>query len=263
MTGHYPQETEDVLRVALGEGRLEAIEPALAVFLKLLGIDLRGSDSRYRELLYRFLQTVTEVHRQQMGRDAGEVVWTPPPPNGRHVTQPDRGGLTLDELYEDWHRFDPSRPQRTLDDVQATIRDFKRVIGTKPADAIERPDIIRYRDELIARGLKPKTVDKKITFLCALFNVGINNGKLMVNPAQRIPIPKGESHHRLPFDREDLAKIFGSPLYTQGYCLGRKVGDAGVWIPLLALFQGCRVEEIAQLLVYQMASVPWRDPGAL
>lgn len=109
--------------------------------------------------------------------------------------------------------------------------------------------MIRYRDHLIGTGLRPKTVEKKVTFLCALFNVAINHGKLTANPARRIPIPKGDTRRRVPFDRDDLTPIFGAPLFNGGQELGRKVGEAGAWIPLLALYQGCRVEELAQLLV--------------
>jgi len=242
-------ETREGLRDVLRASRLEAIEPVLTVFLELLGIELRGSGPKYRELLYRFLQTVTEVHDQQLARDEGEVVWTPEPVSSSRLLQARTGSTPLDELFEDWQRFDPNRPERTVDDVRRVLDDFQQVTGRKTVESVERQDVIRYRDELIGRGLRPKTVDKKITFLCALFNVGINNGKVTVNPAQRIPVPRSDSRHRLPFDMDDLKHIFGSALYTQGKTLGRRVGDAGAWIPLLALYQGCRVEEIAQLLV--------------
>ena len=243
------RETRDALREVLADARIEAVEPALAGFLHLLGIELRGDESRYRELLYRFLQTVTEVHDQQIARDQGEVVWTPEPPETSRLAPAQPGHVTFDELFEDWQRFDPNRPQRTVDDVRRTLDDFLSVIGQKAADRVERTDVIRYRDELIGRGLAPKTVNKKITLICALFNTGINNGTLDKNPAQRIPTPKSDSRHRLPFDQGDLRQIFQSPLFVERRNLGRGVHDAGRWIPLLALYQGCRVEELAQLLV--------------
>jgi len=243
------RQTREALRDILRTGQIDRIEPALKVFLHLLGLDLRGDDKEYRNLLYRFAQTATEVHDQQIARDRGEVVWTPEPVHSSHLGQPAAGTLTLEELFEDWKRFDPGRPARTLSDVRRVIDDMQQLVGRKPVGAITRQEVIQYRDELIGRGLRPKTVNKKITFLCALFNVGINNGKLTVNPAQRIPIPKSDSRHRLPFDIDDLKRLFGSPLYRGEKSLGRRVGEAGVWIPLLALYQGCRVEELAQLLV--------------
>ena len=243
------RQTAQALKETLAQSRLEAVQPALEAFLHLLGIDLRGSESRYRALLYRFLQTVAEVHHQQLRRDEGEVVWTPDPPEESRLATPAQGRVTFEDLFDDWRRFDPSRPQRTVDDVRRTLDDLLSIIGQKAADTVERTDVIRYREELIGRGLAPKTVNKKITFICALFNVGINNGKLDRNPAQRIPTPKSDSRHRLPFDRNDLQQIFRSPVFTERKDLGRGVRDAGRWIPLLALYQGCRVEELAQLLV--------------
>ncbi|WP_198005558.1 DUF6538 domain-containing protein [Thioalkalivibrio thiocyanodenitrificans] len=250
--------TRELLTEALQRSRLERIEPALQTFLHLLGVELRGDEGHYRSLLYRFLQTVTEVHDQQLVRDAGEVIWTPEPPLTRHATAsspPVADGPGLDEIYEDWKRFDPRRPQRTLDDVRRVLEDFQHVVGRKGAAAINRQDIIRYRDHLIGLGLRPKTVEKKITFLCALFNVGINNGKLTVNPAQRIPIPKSDSRSRLPFDLDDLKRIFCSPVYMAGKQLDRRVGEASAWLPLLSLYQGCRVEELAQLRVEDVREI--------
>ncbi|MCW8905976.1 MAG: site-specific integrase [Sedimenticola sp.] len=250
--------TREQLREMLRKGQLEAIEPALQVFLDLLGVEPRGDQNRYRTLLYRFLQTVTEVHDQQLARDAGEVIWSPEPPVIRHssaTSLPVAHGPGLDELFEDWKRFNPRRPERTVDDVCLVLESFQQLVGKKGAAAMDRQDIIRYRDHLISQGLRPKTVGKKITFLCTLFNVGINSGKLTVNPAQRIPIPKSDSRSWLPFDLDDLKRIFSSPLYTDGDQLGRGVREASAWLPLLSLYQGCRVEELAQLLVADVQKI--------
>ncbi|HYW92752.1 MAG TPA: DUF6538 domain-containing protein [Gammaproteobacteria bacterium] len=246
--------TREALRDTLQHSRLERIEPALQTFLHLLGVELRGDAHRYRSLLYRFLQTATEVHDQQLARDAGEVVWTPQAP--ATAIQPGaQETLTLDGLFEDWRRFDPRRPQRTVTDVRGVVDGFQHLVGRKDARSIDRQDVIRYRDDLIGRGLRSKTVNKKIAFLCALFNVGINNGRLTVNPAQRVPIPKSDSRRRKPFSRDDLKRIFGSPVYTHGKHFGRRVGEASAWIPLLALYHGCRVEELAQLLIEDVQKI--------
>jgi len=240
--------TREALREALRHSRLERIEPALQTFLHLLRVELRGDESRYRALLYRFLQTATEVHDQQLARDAGEVVWTPQAP-ATAIAPGTQDMLTLDGLFEDWRRVDPRRPQRTVTDVRGVVDGFQGLVGKKDARSIDRQDVVRYRDDLIGRGLRSKTVNKKIAFLCALFNVGINNGRLIANPAQRVPIPKSASRRRKPFTRDDLKRIFGSPVYTRGKRFGRRVGEASAWIPLLALYHGCRVEELAQLLI--------------
>ncbi|WP_156782086.1 DUF6538 domain-containing protein [Acidihalobacter aeolianus] len=79
---HHAQrlETRDGLRETLRRNDLAAVEPALQTFLFLNGIEVHGDAAQQRKLRYRFLQTITEVHDQQLARDAGEVVWTPETP---------------------------------------------------------------------------------------------------------------------------------------------------------------------------------------
>ncbi|AOU97938.1 hypothetical protein BI364_08160 [Acidihalobacter yilgarnensis] len=246
-TGHAEREvTRAALKETLSQSALEAVEPALKGFLYLNGLHIDQKDTEgYRRLLYRFLQTVTEVHDQQLARDAGEVVWTPEAPlTPRSPTTP---GLSLETAFEDWKRFDPSRPARTVADVRRVVDAFQQLTAHKPLETIERQEVIAYRDQCIAQGLSAMTVSKKIALLCALFNVAIDSGKLRYNPAQRVSIPRGDRRQRKPFDLDDLKRIFGPTLYTRG--LGRKTGAAGIWLPLLALYQGCRVEELAQLRV--------------
>ncbi len=248
------QETNDLLKQILARGQLEKMEPALQQFLHLLGITPSGEKESWDRFRYQLLQTIVETHQQQMRRDQGEVIRTPEPLSVP-LSSAKAGGVSLDELFDDWARFDPNRPKRTLEDVELVIKEFKRLIGNKPADTIERTDIGRFRDCLLGQGLKPGTVGKKVTFLSTLFNVGIDNGKLKINPAQRTLIPKGNQLQRQPFELNELKTIFDSPLYTQGKQLTRKVGTAGVWVPLLALYQGCRVEELCQLLVEDLREV--------
>lgn len=257
-------QTREGLKDTLRRNDMAAVEPALQTFLLLNGIEVRGDAAQQRKLRYRFLQTITEVHEQQLARDAGEVVWTPQTP--AQPTSPvtvgpsygrtsHTGSLSFDEAFEDWYRFDPSRPKRTVDDVKLMMREFREIIGDKPLDAVERMEVIRYRDSLTEKGRKPKTLDKKLAFLCAIFNVAVNNGRLTYNPASRVPIPKSDGVGRVPLDTDDLKRLFGSPLYTEGKRLGRSTGEAAVWLPLIALYQGCREEELAQMLIDDIEKV--------
>lgn len=52
------------------------------------------------------------------------------------------------------------------------------------------------------------------------------------------------------YDNKDLQTIFSSPIYREGF-RGQlsKYGEAVYWLPLLAYYTGCRVEELAQLYV--------------
>lgn len=254
------QRTSEALKQTLGRSRLDQIEGVLDKFLYLNHLAIRKDPEPYRRLLYRFLQTVTETANQQSQRDAGEVIWTPPV---RDIQWPGRSaaerGLSLQAAFEDWKAFDPNRPARTLSDVERVIGEFKDMVSDKPMQAIERTEVIAYRDRCIQKGLSSKTVEKRMALLCALFNVALDNGKLQHNPAQRVTVPRNTGRSRKAFDLDDLKCIFGSPLYTEGLRLGRKTGEAGVWIPLLSLYQGCREEELAQLRVADVACIDGID----
>lgn len=204
-------------------------------------MDVLGDGEAWQRFRYRFLQALTETHGLQRRRDEGEVVRTPEPPPRQAPSVTVGSGVTLEELFEDWRKFDPDRPERTLVDVRKAMEEFQGLIGKKPADKIVRQDIIDFRDFLVGAGLRSKTVDKKLSFLRALFYMGVENEKLSVNPAQRFRIKRGDERAWIPFDRDDLAHIFGSPLFTRGKELGRNAGEASWWLPLLSLYHGCRV----------------------
>ena len=59
--------------------------------------------------------------------------------------------------------------------------------------------------------------------------------------------PKVKQLARLPYDTEDLKLILGSRLYTQKERPKGGAGDTAVWLPLLAMFTGARLEELGQL----------------
>ena len=151
--------------------------------------------------------------------------------------------------------FNPNRPVRSVGDMTLVLKEFKRTVKAKTLEEIERKDITAYRDSCLARGLAGKTVEKKLAYLCALYNVAFDSGKVKYNPAANIRVPKDNRRRRKPFDMDDLKAIFTSAPFTKGRSLGRKTGEAGVWLPLLALYQGCRLEELAQLLVTDVQCV--------
>ncbi|WFU54876.1 site-specific integrase [Bradyrhizobium pachyrhizi] len=56
-----------------------------------------------------------------------------------------------------------------------------------------------------------------------------------------------EQSEREPFDARDLQTIFNAPLFAEHHLpIGAK-GEAGIWLPLLALFTGARQAEYAGL----------------
>jgi|GEM_PF-1113214 len=243
------ENTAGAMKETLGFAQVEAVEPALEVFLMMNGLRVsREEPDRYRLLLYRFLQTLNETQAQQIARDRGEVVRTPSLSLPSVPSAPQGPRVTFKEAFEDWQRANPARDEGSVLEVKRAIGEFEKLTQKTQMSAVTRKDIISYRDHCIGAGGAAATVRKKVGALRALYNIEIDNGTLTQNPARRVTIPKGEEEDRLPFDIDDLKRIFGSPLYTEGVRLGRDTGEAGVWVPLLALYHGCRIEELAALL---------------
>jgi integrase len=103
--------------------------------------------------------------------------------------------------------------------------------------------------------LSAKTVKKWLDYLGAMFRFGIANDHCMLNPAEGIKRPrlKNVEPTRQHFEHDELRMIFTSPLY-RGHDGGpyrctpgdEIMKDSKYWLPLLALYTGCRRNEMAQ-----------------
>ena len=236
---------QPLLRDALATGHVERVEPVLRLFLHLLNIQLDCSEDEYRRFLYRFAETLTDTNEQQIQRNTGAVVQTPPEPVSN---------LTLEDLFADWKRLYRGDRQKTIDKVESILREFQDVVGRKPAAAYDKVDVIAYRDYLLdVRKWAPGTAKTKITLLSAVFGVAVADGKLPTNPAAMIRVPTSKARpRRLPLEISELQMIFSSPLYTEGFRMKGGRGEAAVWLPLLSLFSGNREEELGQLRVWDV-----------
>lgn len=153
------------------------------------------------------------------------------------------------ELHELWARASPARRQTTHDDYWHVLEAFAAATGRKALADLGRKDVIAFRDRLLDKGLSATTAAHRVGILKTLFNVGVEYQLLPANPAVRVRTARSPGKARLPFSADDLARIFHSPLYA-GHPPPRAGGrQAAYWLPLLALFTGARVEELAQLLV--------------
>ena len=97
----------------------------------------------------------------------------------------------------------------------------------------------------IADTISPRTIQKNLTTYSSMFIWAVREGIVTKNPIEDItlndPVPASEKRH--PFDTTDLTNIFSSTLYTDhDYDHHFKF-----FTPLIALFSGARLAEIAQL----------------
>ncbi|MCB1225594.1 MAG: site-specific integrase [Verrucomicrobiales bacterium] len=149
-------------------------------------------------------------------------------------------------------------------DIQRVAETFRRVpafvsqryAGLPLLKAIELADA-----EDNTERLSSQTVSKYFNNLCAVFNYAKDVGKIAESPAkakrlfEQFRAKRRKKTTRQLFTKDELASMFRAPLYTG--CVDDELGYAKpgsalprrgrFWVPLIALFHGCRLGEICQL----------------
>lgn len=118
-------------------------------------------------------------------------------------------------------------------------------------------DLIRAEDA--GEPISGKTQDKYFTMFRGFLMWAVDEELLpkMPGPAVKVVRAKDESEdRRRPYSRDQLRTIFSSPIFTGCKSDARRstggslvLRDSAFWMPLVALYSGMRMGEIAQLLV--------------
>ena len=153
------------------------------------------------------------------------------------------------KIFDLWARS-AIRRETTTEDYRKIFASFADLVRGKELASLSRLDVLGFRDYLVAQGQSPATVTRKIGVLKMLFRVAREYELIPSNPTDQVKIAQtAQQKSRVAFSPEDLARIFNSPIYTDDYRPAAGGKEACYWLPLLALFTGARVEELAQLLV--------------
>ena len=155
---------------------------------------------------------------------------------------------SIDELFEYWVGQSEKRP-RTLLDARTAIRRLKSVVGEVSAGQIQKIQAVAFKDALIDEGLAYATIIKNVGLIKSMFDLGYRNELIVSNPFKDLKLvkPARRDKPRLSFTSDDLKLIFQSPVFCQGQRPKGGAGQAAVWIPLIGLMTGMRLEEIGQL----------------
>jgi integrase len=243
------------------------------------GVELPEDSDVRRALALAVLRAKMAGHRDVAAREAGQSIETQPRPAPINVADDDPVP-TLRGLHKLWR--DRNKPGRkAIDDNLLYVERFIAMHGDLPADKIKRKQVRAYRD-LVAKfpraqpheldgkspeeiaawaearpnlpKLTPMTVNHKgLGAISTLIDLAIKEYDLEGNPCTglQLPVEPGDRTKRLPFSLADLKRLFlESPVYRNPPKVSAaSCGAAGFWIPLIALFEGARLEEIGQLLI--------------
>lgn len=230
-----------VVTMAAARGDVSQIGGELRRHLRELGLDIDEGTDSYSRLAYAVLVAEAEVSHARMEREAGRAVVTP------KVTH---SGMTLDKIVDYWASHTSALP-RTKRAVQSVFNELKILHPGVSAGALRKTHLVRFRDALHEQGQSPKTIYKKLSFIHAAFAVALDSELVERNPVAGVKSPKDKrvEKSRVPFSLDDLQSLFAAPVHAAGARPRGGGGEACYWLPLIALFSGARLEELAQLRV--------------
>jgi integrase len=229
------------MRLAYACGDLKEVYPSLQEHLKKLGLHVARQSPAYERLARRFQQAELEVHDALLKRSKGVAVDIP-------LAATDF--LSINDVYKCWLRRKPQNP-KTVRSFECAFNEFRNHCLAPTASMVKKADVVSFRNALSDRGeLSPATICKQLGFLRAAFQCAVDDDLLESNPfiGVRVVVPKKKSAKtRLPFALSELQTLFNGPVYQPGYEPRAGLGSACYWLPLMALFSGARLEELAQL----------------
>jgi integrase len=166
-------------------------------------------------------------------------------------SNPSRSGapIMLDATIVDMWAAERKPTQKGIDTHRAVARWLYERVGRKPVDQLTTDDFRAFKAKLIEEGQSAANIKMKLSRVRTLMQWAFENGYASANTAAGVAIKdtKAGKNERKPFDLPALTAIFASPVYSDGLRPVRLRGEAGYWLPLLALFTGARLEELGQL----------------
>lgn len=262
---------------SLNAGRLLAgrnlltVLPLLQADALALGFTVTEETEGLRDALLAYLSAYRQAWQETSRMDAGELLSTnshlpithaPEAATGASRGLPKASLMTsapertsLRDIFSKWLEASP----RTKDTEQAVSRALalaEECLGSPLyVQQVTRPQGNTFKAWLQHpdRGTKPKTARERLMYLNALLAFATQELEVIPkNPWKGLHIEVPEEVTRVPWTDLQLQTLFSQPLH-QSYAIPPKElsggGPAAYWIPLLGLYTGARMRELAQLRV--------------
>ena len=214
-----------------------------------IGLTLREDTPGIRDLLKVCLEAYRDAWIAMTRRDRGETI---PNPEKQAITGGSGKPVETQKLRDIFDRWKKARP-RSPDSVRACLRalsKFEECLGNTPLKDLSRSQGDTFRAWIQAQPIASKTARDQFTWIKTLLKYAHRDLEVINrNPWEGLEISFKTTTKRRPWTPEELNILFGQPLFTT-YQLPRaaKAGlDAAYWIPLLGLYTGARIGELAQL----------------
>jgi integrase len=263
-------------QAALARGDIDFIRWELNELLQVFRINLDPNCRDYRRLALSVMKAFVRALEVILARNRGATIESPKLIDPATNSAPPSGG-GLRAAYEGWLKTQ-SRKKSTRLEFARGIDRFIELHGDLDVMQINRRHVREFRDaaQLVPTGrsgkllkatlpqlaeysrahpgaprIKAATVNKWLNCLGAVLNWSRKNGLIPDEAPWSDPVAgmrlSEERSNRQPWEPEELSLLFGSPIYLQAERpLGGK-GEAAFWLPLLAIFSGARLNELAPM----------------
>lgn len=243
---------------------LRGVLPLADAVARSMGLAVDWTSPEARAGLLDCLKAYTQACAEAVRRDAGEVVDTPPPapPPQDHQKAPQSEAATpvalpqghsIRDAYEAWEKLKPGRPAKTLATYSAAADKLAAMLPGRTIETLTREDGRNIVAALLTvaqakGGNAQNTAANLLNRFKTLLTQAVDLEWISRNPLAGRTIEQVKPS-RKPWTPADLVRLFDDPLFT-AYQLpeASKAGkDAAYWLPLLGLYTGARISELAQL----------------
>jgi integrase len=284
----YGSETSDLAteyRAAYARRDPAIVSVESAIELKRRGATYDKTSPEFQAVALEVLRAHVRAYDDMERRQRGEDVLTPA------IAPATARGPLLSEALTLWKAGGGARGAKkpgtnTVTEVEQAVRYFSELHGDMHLAHITRAKAREWRDAIAKapKGLPSKlrklplpkllerdlsayplrdvtTINKMIQLIGAVASKAQREGLLddvpgFVNPFDKylkLPADDADRNPRAVFSKPNLTAIFTSPIYAENWRTDGGGGEAAFWFPLIALFTGMRLNEIAQLRICDLA----------
>ncbi len=263
---------------ALARGDITVLGDIVDELLEVHGINLERHSPAFRKLGGAVLREHVRSLRDTAARSEGAPIASPrldaPTKKAEAVD-----GQTVRAALKGWAKA-RSPSKTSLIEYSYAVDRFVELHGDMPVVAITRRHVLSFREALQdipprragklrgadlptlvewrkehpnAERIGAGTVNKLLGGVQAVVVWARDNGFIdddtpWADQFAKMRLEEGEPD-REPWDTADLVKLFASPVYAEGRRPKAGGGEAAYWLPLLGMYEGARLGELAPLRV--------------
>jgi integrase len=260
---------------ALARGNVNFIRYELNELLQLFQINLDPACPDYRKVALAVIGAEVRALEDVLARHRGEVIESPKlrdPSSTAPVSS-----CSLRAAHAGWEKIEVRKKSTQMEFARGIDR-FIELHGDMDVVQINRGHVREFRDKAqlvpkprtgnLRKAALPElakwtrehpgtvcigaaTINKWLTCLQSVLNWARRNGVIpddvpWADPVSgmRLKVPRSR---RRPWEPEELSVLFNSPIYVEGARPKGGKGEAAFWLPLLALYSGARLNELAPM----------------